>query len=219
MGYEISQNLEKTVIKTDSKQENVAKGTRRAIRLAGLGLIILCALLVVDLQHYVLTLPSASRDRLSQTDGIVVTTGGQQRLSDGLQLLADGKAKKLLISGVGEGVNRAILVQNLALNDNQINALFCCTELEFGAKDTRGNASAAREWAEKHDMNSLRLVTANYHMPRALVVFARVMPSLDIYQWPVSPPDLDVDNWLQNPATRRLLFREYAKYLVARVGF
>ena len=204
---------------TDGKVTKVPSSKWRATRLTGLCLAALFALLVIDLQHYVLTLPSATKDRLSQTDGIVVTTGGQQRLSDGLQLLADGKAKKLLISGVGEGVDRAILLQNLALNDDQINALFCCSELEFGAKDTRGNAKAAKEWAEKYDMHSLRLVTANYHMPRALVVFGREMPTLDIYQWPVSPPDLDVENWVKNPATRRLLVREYAKYLVARAGF
>jgi uncharacterized SAM-binding protein YcdF (DUF218 family) len=185
----------------------------------GAGLFVLAAcFLTAGFQHYVLTLPRASGAALAPTDGIVVTTGGQQRLSDGLELLSLGKAEKLLISGVGEGVNRAILVQELNLDAGQINALFCCTELEYGARDTRGNALATREWAEKHQMRSLRLVTANYHMPRALVVFSQEMPTLDIYQWPVSPPDLDHQNWWQDPQTRRLLMREYAKYLGARIG-
>ena len=203
---------------TDDKQGQRKLVMSRLARMSCLGVVMFCAAIIADLQHYVLTLPKASADRLSETDGIVVTTGGQQRLNDGLQLLADGKAKKLLISGVGTGVNRAILVQNLALNAGQINALFCCTELEFGARDTRGNAAAAKEWAQKHGMNSLRLVTANYHMPRALIVFSREMPTLDIYQWPVNPPDLNVDHWLQDPASRRLLLREYAKFVVARAG-
>ncbi len=176
------------------------------------------AVIIASFQHFVLTLPVATTDRLYKTDGIIVMTGGQQRLSTGLQLLADGKAEKLLISGVGKGVNRAILVQELGLNDKQVNALFCCVELDYGALDTRGNAVAARRWAERHDMRSLRLVTANYHMPRALAIFSRTLPAVDLYQWPVSPPDLDLDNWWQKPPIIRLLLREYAKYLAEKIG-
>ena len=74
---------------------------------------ILAATLIAGLQHFVLTLPKATTDRLQFTDGIIVMTGGQQRLSDGVSLLTEGFADKMLISGVGKGVNRAILVQEL----------------------------------------------------------------------------------------------------------
>ena len=62
-------------------------------------------------------------------------------------------------------------------------------------------------------MQSLRLVTANYHMPRALLIFSRELPNVDLYQWPVNPDDLDLSNWWWDPASLRLLAREYAKYL------
>ena len=176
-------------------------------------LLLMVASLVAGLQHFVLTLPKTPNGQLQFTDGIIVMTGGQQRLDDGLVLLTDGHAGKMLISGVGEGVNRAVLVQELMLNDQQANALFCCVELDFTARDTRGNAIAARRWADEHGIQSLRLVTANYHMPRALVVFARAMPDLDLYQWPVTPGDLQLERWWNNPAMLRLLVREYAKYL------
>ena len=99
-------------------------------------------------QHFVLTLPRGEADftKLDHTDGIVVTTGGQQRLVEGLNLLVSGTTDKLLIVGVAKGVNKAVLVQELNLSDQQVSALFCCVELEYGALDTRGNALAARAW-------------------------------------------------------------------------
>lgn len=175
--------------------------------------VVVTASLVAGLQHFVLTLPHPTKGAIQFTDGIVVVTGGQQRVDDGLRLLTDGKADRMLISGVGEGVNRAVLVQELGLDDREANALFCCAELDFVANNTRGNAVAAHQWARQHGMRSLRLVTANYHMPRALVVFAREMPDLDIYQWAVTPADLRIKNWWLDRAMFRLLAREYAKYL------
>ena len=179
--------------------------------------ILAVASLLAGLQHFVLTLPEQPRGTLQFTDGIVVMTGGQQRLDDGLRLLGDGKAEKMLISGVGEGVNRAVLVQELELNDSEAELLFCCVELDFTAGNTRGNATATRTWATAHAMESLRLVTASYHMPRVLVVFAREMPELDLYQWPVTPEDLNLSGWWRDPAMLRLLTREYAKYLAETI--
>ena len=179
--------------------------------------VIAVASLLAGLQHFVLTLPEQPRGTLQYTDGIVVMTGGQQRLNDGLRLLDAGKAEKMLISGVGEGVNRAVLVQELGLGDSEAELLFCCVELDFTAGNTRGNATSARNWALQHGMDSLRLVTASYHMPRVLVVFAREMPDLDLYQWPVTPADLNLSGWWHDPAMLRLLTREYAKYLTETI--
>ena len=176
-------------------------------------LVLAFASFTAGLQHFVLTLPKAPQGTLQFTDGIVVMTGGQQRLDDGLRLLTAQDGGKMLISGVGEGVNRAVLVQELGLDDSKAELLFCCVELDFEAGNTRGNASAARAWALDHDMRSLRLVTASYHMPRALLVFAREMPEFDLYQWPVIPGDLDLSGWWRDRAMMRLLAREYAKYL------
>ena len=174
---------------------------------------VLMATLIAGFQHFVLTLPQTTTDQLQFTDGIIVMTGGQQRLDDGIKLLTKGFANKMLISGVGKGVNRAILVQELDLTETQIGVLFCCVELDHAAQNTFGNAKSAREWAQMHDMQSLRLVTANYHMPRALLILSRELPHADLYQWPVNPEDLDLANWWKDLASLRLLAREYAKYV------
>ena len=191
---------------------------RRILRYLLAYAVLATATLVAGLQHFVLTLPQATTGAIQYTDGIVVVTGGQQRLDDGLELLTAGKAERMLISGVGEGVNRAVLVQELGLDDRKASALFCCVELDFTADNTRGNATATREWASAHGMRSVRLVTASYHMPRTLVVFAREMPDLDIYQWAVMPEDLQIQNWWLDRAMFRLLSREYVKYLAETIS-
>lgn len=200
-----------------STSERSTTPSSRVVSYVAVYFILAVASLLAGLQHFVLTLPEQPRGTLQFTDGIVVMTGGQQRLDDGLRLLGDGKAEKMLISGVGEGVNRAVLVQELELNDSEAELLFCCVELDFTAGNTRGNATAARTWATAHAMDSLRLVTASYHMPRVLVVFAREMPELDLYQWPVTPADLNLSGWWRDPAMLRLLTREYAKYLTETI--
>lgn len=196
--------------------ENGQKSEIKVSRLLRYALVYVClasALLLSGLQHFVLTLPNATGKQLQYTDGIVVMTGGQKRLDDGLHLLTEGIAGKMLISGVGDGVSRAVLVQQLDLDERQINALFCCVDLDFSAEDTRGNARAARSWAIENNMRSLRLVTANYHMPRTLLVFANEMPEFNLYEYPVYPDDLRIDGWWHDRAMLRLLIREYAKYL------
>ena len=191
---------------------------RRILRYLLAYAVLATATLVAGLQHFVLTLPQATKGAIQYTEGIVVVTGGQQRLDDGLELLTAGKAERMLISGVGEGVNRAILVQELGLDDREAGALFCCVELDFTADNTRGNAAATKQWASEHSMRSVRLVTASYHMPRALLVFAREMPHLEIYQWAVMPEDLQIQNWWFDRAMFRLLSREYFKYLAETIS-
>jgi uncharacterized SAM-binding protein YcdF (DUF218 family) len=191
--------------------------SRRTAKYFAIYLVLALASFVSGLQHFVLTLPQAPQGKLQFTDGIVVMTGGQQRLDDGLRLLTAQNGGQMLISGVGDGVNRAVLVQELGLDDHKAELLFCCVELDFEAGNTRGNASVTRSWALSHDMGSLRLVTANYHMPRALLVFAREMPEFDLYQWPVTPADLDLSGWWRDRAMMRLLTREYAKYLAETI--
>ena len=140
-------------------------------------------------------------------------TGGQQRLGDGLHLLQIGAGKALLVSGVGPGISKSILADELNLSSSVRALLDCCVTLEFTASDTRGNVLAASRWAAKNKFQSLRLVTSNYHMPRAKHIFTNKMPYIELHFWPVSPADLTLETWWKKPDIVRLLAREYAKYL------
>ena len=194
----------------------MAENTKNRVQQAKsvlIGCAVLAAIFISGLQYFVLNLPRQMTSPTHKSDGIVVITGGQQRLDAGLTLLANGAASNLLISGVGAGLNKVILANDLQLDQTQRNLLMCCAELEFAARDTRGNARAARHWAETNHLASLYLVTANYHMPRAKLAFEREMPHINLQYWPVSPDDLQIDSWWTNPGLVRLLAREYAKFL------
>ena len=175
------------------------------------------ACFITGLQHFVVTLPKMPDTIPQNTDGIVVITGGQQRVADGLSLLESGFGKALLVSGVGRGVSKTILADELGLKAPARALLKCCVTLEFEASDTRGNAFAAANWATDNKFKSLRLVTANYHMPRAKYIFTNKMPEMTFYFWPVSPSELTLAIWWKNPEIIRLLAREYAKYLTERL--
>ena len=183
------------------------------IKFIFIGVLLTLPCFLAGLQHFVLNLPKISSSVGPTTDGIVVITGGQQRLDDGLRLLQIGAGKALLVSGVGRGVNKSILADKLELSAPVMTLMDCCVTLEFEAGDTRGNALAASQWAEKNKFQSLRLVTSNYHMPRAKHVFTSKMPDIELYFWSVSPADLTLETWWKKSDMIRLLAREYAKYL------
>ncbi len=170
---------------------------------------------IACIQHFALTLPKMSTSAPIHTDGLVVATGGQQRISEGLRLIEQGVSENMLITGVGPGISTSSLQPIFANSPVQKEILECCVELDSIAMDTVGNAQAAKQWATKHGHLSISLVTANYHMPRALLLFKRAMPHINIHPLPIFPPDLQPDKWYANWPTAKLLSKEYAKYLVA----
>ena len=64
-------------------------------------------------------------------------------------------------------------------------------------------------------LHSLRLVTADYHMPRSLLEFRSAMPKIEIIANPVFPDRVRRESWWRSPGTASLLINEYDKYLVA----
>ena len=160
-------------------------------------------------------IPRSVEDAAAVTDAIVVLTGGAGRLGTGLDLLAEGRAAKLFVSGVYRGVDVAEI---LRVSRQAPEELECCVELGHGAVDTRGNAREAAQWMAAEGFTSLRLVTAGYHMPRSQLEFRRVMPEVRLIAHPVFPSHVRVDAWWRSPGTAALLAGEYMKYLVAAVA-
>ena len=78
-----------------------------------------------------------------------------------------------------------------------------------------GNARETAIWMAAGKRTSLRLVTANYHMPRALVLFHRVMPETTIVPHPVFPDTVRIGAWWRHPRTVVLLADEYTKYVIS----
>jgi uncharacterized SAM-binding protein YcdF (DUF218 family) len=158
------------------------------------------------------TIPEQVADSATATDAIVVLTGGSQRLTAGLDLLAAGKAKKLFISGVHQGVELAAL---LRVQHHPADWITCCIVLGHTADNTLGNALETASWMEQEKFHSLRLVTAGYHMRRSLLEFHRAMPEIQIIAHPVFPEQIKQAHWWAWPGTAALIIGEYHKYLGA----
>ncbi|HEX4615834.1 MAG TPA: YdcF family protein [Stellaceae bacterium] len=161
--------------------------------------------------------PPAADTRAAATDAIVVLTGGSLRLQSGIDLLREGKGRKLFVSGVNHQVD---LDDLLGVSRHTPEAAapdwaLCCIVLGHQADDTFGNAQETAQWIRGQGFRSLRLVTAWYHMPRSLLEFDRAMPEVDIVAHPVFPDQVKQERWWAWRGTAALLVNEYVKYLGA----
>jgi uncharacterized SAM-binding protein YcdF (DUF218 family) len=138
-----------------------------------------------------------------QADGIVVLTGGAGRVEAALRLLAEGRARVALVSGVGGAAAFSELARRAGVEPE----LSVRVTLGRAAQSTRGNAAETAAWARANALESLIVVTAFYHMPRALAELARALPGVALYPAPVAAE-----------APWRLLAGEYTKWLAAELG-
>jgi uncharacterized SAM-binding protein YcdF (DUF218 family) len=180
----------------------------RLIGFAALGLIfILLAGGFLTFVHRMNSYPVGDR---VEADGIVVLTGGAQRIAEAAELLSHGHAKRMLITGVNLRTSREQIV---ALNTELTPLVDCCVDLDYRARNTIGNAIGARRWILQNGFGSVIVVTSNYHMPRTLVELANVVPGVRLVPYAVE--HAPTDRWWNDPGTARLLFTEYVKYLAA----
>lgn len=153
----------------------------------------------------------------SRTEAIVILTGGSERLSSAIELLNQGKAEKLFISGVGKGASlETMLILSGPLPDN-IAQLVDNIHLGYEAENTRGNAEETAKWMKENHYDSLRLVTANYHTPRSVLEFRKYMPDVKLVVHPVFPEHVILDKWWQSDGSKKLLISEYNKYLASKL--
>jgi uncharacterized SAM-binding protein YcdF (DUF218 family) len=156
--------------------------------------------------------PPAAESRAAPTDAIVVLTGGSLRLQSGIELLREGKGRKLFVSGVNQQVD---LDELLRVSGNATDWAWCCVALGHEADNTLGNAYETAQWVHREGFHSLRLVTAWYHMRRSLLEFDRAMPEIDIVAHPVFPDRVKQEHWWTWRGTAALLVGEYVKYQAA----
>jgi uncharacterized SAM-binding protein YcdF (DUF218 family) len=189
--------------------------TGRRIFIALLALA-LCAHIVffAGFLFFVGSLDTKRSGPLVKSDAAAVLTGGTLRIREALHFLAFGKTGRLLISGV----NPATSAQTLRRLIPSHSPLFtCCIDLGHEAADTSGNAREIAAWVRRHNIRSLTVITSSYHMPRALLELRAVLPDIRLIPYPVFSATVPLDKWWRHYKTTRLLFREYVKYLAARI--
>lgn len=143
---------------------------------------------------------------LIRSDAIIVLTGGKDRIEAGLELFAEGLAPELFITGVHDDVTQAEITGRYT----GVKPLpECCIILGYEANSTTGNAAEAKEWATGKNVKTIRLVTSNYHMPRAVLEFRAALPGVRIYAHPILQTDIrPFDKKFQH-----MIFEEYHKTL------
>jgi uncharacterized SAM-binding protein YcdF (DUF218 family) len=145
----------------------------------------------------------------AHADGIVALTGGAGRVERALHLLARGKADDLLLSGIGGGTELATLGHLAGIDTRRLQ-----DRITIGryAASTRGNGIETAAWAEQNSIRTLIVVTASYHMPRALAELRQALPDVHLYPMPVYPGAAEKGPGL------RLEAEEYTKYLLTVSG-
>ncbi|HEY7610778.1 MAG TPA: YdcF family protein [Alphaproteobacteria bacterium] len=177
---------------------------------------------LVGLLWFGFTMPEAPRDQAAKTDAIVVLTGGEERLETAYGLLQKGLANRMFVTGVDRRVTKPELLKRLGDPPQELAARI---ELGFRAANTRGNASETAAWFNSQNLKSLRLVTANYHMRRSLLLFRRALPDAEIVAHPVVPKHLAVqcrpdagagcEQWWTQRGGAEAVARELVKYIAA----
>ncbi len=151
------------------------------------------------------TLGKPAAANIGKTDGIVVITGGSQRIEHGVEVLREGRGKRMLVAGADPSVTKADLVRRLGGGKR---LLECCVDLGSESVDTRSNAEETKRWLQRKGFKSVRLITSDWHMRRARYEFRR---------------ELGADFSIVPDAVRSepgfgTLFGEYNKYLLRRIA-
>lgn len=132
---------------------------------------------------------------LRTTEGIVIFTGEIEREKTAILLYRLDFAKKLHISGRFPGFRLAPCKNNLS---------FDC------APTTKKNVELTHQWITENHLRSVRLVTADYHMPRSLFLAKSLWKNVTIVPHPVR---------IHRTGLLGRVWAEYLRYVGALVEF
>jgi uncharacterized SAM-binding protein YcdF (DUF218 family) len=154
---------------------------------------------------FAFTLGKPAPANAAPTDAAVVLTGGPGRIEYAIDVLKQGKARRLLVAGVDPSVTKPDLNRRIPGSKK---LLACCVDLGSESVDTRSNAEEAGRWLAKNHYRSVRLITSDWHMRRARYEFNRALGS----KYELTP------DAVRTEPSFLTLYGEYNKYLLRRLA-
>ena len=152
-------------------------------------------------------------EKSNTIDGIVVFTGGEDRIKTSIDLLSSGIAKHLFISGVHPDTNKNNISEQILIDTNLID---CCIDLGSDAKDTFENAVETTHWIKKNEYKKIIIVTSDYHMKRSLLILKNLSEDTSFFPYHVKSKLLNDMN-VTKFEKLRIIVLEYSKYLFTRL--
>ena len=168
-------------------------------RLAGFVALIYAA----GFLYFAVTLPGPIGR--GKTDAVLVPTGGAGRIARGIEVIRDGDAKRMFVSGVDPEVKPGEFADEFNVTSREMR---CCVTLGYLAVDTRSNAGEAAQWLTSNDVRTVRLVTTDWHMRRAAAELRHSIPPTVAVIEDAVPSDPDLGQ----------LYLEYNKLLAALIS-
>jgi uncharacterized SAM-binding protein YcdF (DUF218 family) len=169
--------------------------------------------------YFILALDYEPQHPNEKTDAIITLTGETKRITASIEEFAKGNAKQLFISGVYRQIPIEKVIDKTIISLQKENKLktdanTLKSKIKTGkAENTIENGIESAVWVNKNKIESIRLITSYYHMPRSKLIFEKYLPNtIKIYH-----PIL-LDNKKPNPFTDikllTLILSEYNKYII-----
>ena len=106
-------------------------------------------------------------------DAIFVLTGGEGRIQEGYRAWSGGAARELYILGAGRRIPVARIVPEVSRIPAEALSRI---HVEGWSENTLENAFSAKSAVGEGKYSSVILVTSDYHVPRAVLAFRKVLP-------------------------------------------
>lgn len=149
-----------------------------------------------------------------KVDALVVITGDKRRIPMALELLRNQPDSWLLISGVSKKTNLSEMMSLYKDNLSEGTGFWNRVILDSNATSTVQNAEETEKFIQTRKLNTIILITSDYHMLRALSIFkkrvsARVIPF-------VVGSEFTEPNLIKVPALLAKFLVEYWKWVAFR---
>ena len=174
-------------------------------------IILICTFIIIHFSYYISQIQTKIDDinMFDEIDAIIVLTGDKNRIARGINILKNGSAQRLLISGVNEKISNTKIKNLYGVDVNSKKLFDCCIDIDRISTNTFENSRETYIWSKELGFRNLLIVTSHYHVPRVKLEFSRFF-SQDVLHY----SSVDTINNISDISIKliRKVFFEYIKY-------